>query len=45
MNTTDQLALPVDPGAWERVLYSFLAEKEKKTGSVRTELHLTCEGR
>jgi integrase len=36
MKATDQLALPVDPGAWERVLYSFLAEKEKKTGSLRT---------
>src|SRR5258708_39181550 len=36
MNITDQLALPIDPGAWERALYSFLAEKESRSGSLRT---------
>src|SRR5205085_5290620 len=36
MNTTDKLALPIDHGAWERPLYSFLAEKESRSGSLRT---------
>src|SRR3954447_26128625 len=36
MNTTDQIALPVDVGAWERTMYAFLAEKESRSGSLRT---------
>ena len=37
MNTHAQhLALPVDAGAWERAMYAFLCEKEKRTGSLRT---------
>jgi site-specific recombinase XerD len=33
---TETLALPIDAGAWERALYAFLAEKQKRSGSLRT---------
>ena len=38
MNTNSQRALstPSDPSAWQRALYAFLAEKERRSGSRRT---------
>ena len=34
--TTRLLTAPIDASAWERALYAFLAEKEKRSGSRRT---------
>jgi integrase/recombinase XerC len=36
MPTTTLLSAPIDASAWERALYAFLAEKEKRSGSRRT---------
>src|SRR5450830_82957 len=36
MPTTNLLSAPIDASAWERALYAFLAEKEKRSGSRRT---------
>ena len=36
MTTTRLLAEPLDASAWERALYAFLAEKERRSGSQRT---------
>ncbi len=36
MNNTHLLANPTDPSAWQQVLYAFLAEKERRSGSRRT---------
>ena len=33
---TNLLANPTDPTAWEQALYAFLAEKERRSGSLRT---------
>src|SRR5665213_2085583 len=33
---TNLLANPTDPTAWEQSLYAFLAEKERRSGSLRT---------
>jgi hypothetical protein len=34
--TTRLLTAPIDASAWERALYAFLAEKERRSGSRRT---------
>ena len=36
MPTTNLLSAPIDASAWERALYAFLAEKERRSGSRRT---------
>ncbi|OAI41470.1 hypothetical protein AYO38_03530 [bacterium SCGC AG-212-C10] len=36
MYSNAPLALPVDPSAWQQAMYAFLAEKERRSGSVRT---------
>jgi hypothetical protein len=36
MNNTHLLASPSDPSAWQNALYAFLAEKERRSGSLRT---------
>ena len=36
MTTTDLTLQPDAPDRWERALYAFLAEKERRSGSVRT---------
>ena len=33
---TKLLANPTDPTAWQQALYAFLAEKERRSGSLRT---------
>ena len=34
--TTQTLVHVSDPGRWEQAIYAFLAEKERRSGSMRT---------
>ncbi|OAI39475.1 hypothetical protein AYO38_07540 [bacterium SCGC AG-212-C10] len=36
MNHDATLALPLDASAWQQAMYAFLAEKERRSGSLRT---------